>query len=214
MNTGNEAQDKPVVVGVSPTSGSVAALLWGADEAARRSVELFAVSAWRGPRAPLTAGSRPPLVTLDPDDAFADAENELQRHVAEVLGDQPVTCRLIRGSALKVLQKVSRQAGLLVLDAPQRSDFSQSPLLAHRLVYQAVCPILIMPPALAHQPDTPLVRGTKELGRNLAKAAADAGRPGLRLPRDTDPDADFTDAEPANSTDAGPVVGHPPGPAT
>jgi nucleotide-binding universal stress UspA family protein len=175
---------KPVIVGVSPTSGSATALRWGADEARRRSVPLFAVSAWRGPRPPMTSGARPPIVTSDRDSSYAAAESELAGHVAAVLGaEQEVSCRVIEGPALKVLRKISRQAGLIVLDAPQRTDFSQTPRLAQRLVYQAECPVLVLPPAVSRPPDTAFVRGSKLLGRSMAKAVADAGRPGLRLPR-------------------------------
>ncbi|MBG0737858.1 universal stress protein [Paeniglutamicibacter antarcticus] len=172
-----------VVVGVSPTSGSRAALEWGADEARQRSAELFAVSAWRVPRPPMAAGTRPPLITAVPDADFTAAEEKLREHVRAVLGDEAsITCRLIHGTALNVLLSVSKQATLLVLDAPQRTDFSQSPLLAHRLVYQAQCPVVIMPPDVADQADTPLVRGSKRFGMNVAKSAATAGRPGLHLP--------------------------------
>lgn len=175
---------KPVVVGVSPTSGSVTALRWAADEARRRSVPLFAVSAWRGPRPPMTSGARPPIITSDRDSAYDAAKSALTEHVAAVLGaGQEVSCRVIEGSALKVLRKVSRQAVLIVLDAPQRTDFSQTPRLAQRLVYQAECAVMVLPPAVSRPPDTAFVRGSKLLGRNVAKAVADAGRPGLRLPR-------------------------------
>ncbi|MCZ2404267.1 universal stress protein [Paenarthrobacter sp. Z7-10] len=179
---------KSVIVGVSPTSGSVTALRWGADEARRRSVPLFAVSAWRGPRLPITSGARPPIVTSDRDGEYAAAESELTAHVVAVLGaEQEVSCRVIEGSALKVLRKVSRQAALIVLDAPQRTDFSQTPRLAQRLVYQAECPVLVLPPAVSRPPDTAFVRGSKLLGRSVAKAVADAGRPELRFPRTEQP---------------------------
>ncbi len=183
MTADQESTSEIVVVGVSPTSGSRAALQWGADEAGRRSADLFAVSAWRAPRPPMTAGTRPPLIISDADDDFSAAEEELREHVRAVLGDPTsITCRLIRGTALNVLLSVSKQATLLVLDAPQRTDFSQSPLLAHRLVYQAQCPVVIMPPDVADQADTPFVRGSKRFGMNVAKSAATAGRPGLHLP--------------------------------
>ncbi|MDQ1513970.1 MAG: hypothetical protein QOC59_1812, partial [Microbacteriaceae bacterium] len=34
-----------------------------------------------------------------------------------------------------------------VLDAPGRIEFPEAPLLAHRLIYAAECPVVIMPPA-------------------------------------------------------------------
>jgi hypothetical protein len=83
---------------------------------------------------------------------------------------------------LSVLRVISKEAALLVLDAPRRSDLSTTPLLAHRLVYQAYCPVVIMPPAIAEQPDTPLVSAGKKIAKGVVRSAGTAGRPGLRPP--------------------------------
>lgn len=195
-STEPEQEHEPtVVVGVSPTSGSVAALRWGADEARRRGAKLVALRAWRSPLPPMTAGARPPAVSRNEDAELSDAMAELQDHVRTVLGDGvKVTCQLTHGSALSVLLQASKFATMLVLDVPQRTDFSQTPLLAHRLVYQAECPVLVMPPAVSDQPDTPFVRASKHLGLNVLKSAATAGRPGMRMnPAPADPPNDGHD---------------------
>ena len=54
-----------VVVGVSPTSGSPAALRWGAAEAARLGAPLVALSAWRPPRAPIAPAVPVPTPAAD-----------------------------------------------------------------------------------------------------------------------------------------------------
>ncbi|ALE06218.1 hypothetical protein AL755_13320 [Arthrobacter sp. ERGS1:01] len=121
-------------------------------------------------------------MTLDNVAAFAQAEDELKARVAETLGTgADVRCKLVRGAPGKVLVDESAQACLLVVDAPRTWVMSRSPLLAHRLVYNVKCPVLIMPPAQTGGADSVLKRGGKVLAANAAKAAATAGRPGLRF---------------------------------
>ncbi len=143
-----------VVVGVSRTSHSPAAVGWAAAEAGRRGAELLAVRAWRPSHPPAATGGRPAVVGRDAGAERADALAQLQADVTATLGEaaqaggRPVRCEVREGSALAVLQAISREAGLLVLDAPRRTDLKTSPMLAHRLVYQAACPVVIMPPGL------------------------------------------------------------------
>jgi hypothetical protein len=85
-------------------------------------------------------------VTRDVDGAFRAAEERLRLHVAQVLGvTASVTCRLVRGSPSEALLTESAEAELLVIDAPRGIALTRSPLLAHKLVYNATCPILVMP---------------------------------------------------------------------
>lgn len=140
-----------VVVAVSPTSGSPAALRWGAAEAARRHSPLVAISAWRTPRAPISTGGRPPVASVDPEGSLAEAKEELRAQVRQALGDEvEVETEVVRGSTFRVLLQASETADLLVLDAPRRIEFPEAPMLAHRLVYSAECPVVIMPPATLH----------------------------------------------------------------
>lgn len=145
----DEQQDRSgaVVVGVSPTSGSPSALRWGADEAARRSVPLVALSAWRSPRPPIAPGGRPPAVSYDAGQAITEARDRLADQVRDALGeDVGATTEVVHGSTFRVLLQASETAELLVLDAPRRFELLEGPTLARRLISAAECPIVIMPP--------------------------------------------------------------------
>jgi hypothetical protein len=138
-----------VVVGVSPTSGSPAALRWGADEARRRDTDLVALSAWRPARPPIAPGGRPPGVTYDADEAIAEARDRLADQVRHALGDGvQVFTEIVHGSTFRVLLQASETAELLVLDAPPRLELPEGPTLGRRLIYAAECPVVIMPPKM------------------------------------------------------------------
>ncbi|WP_394939919.1 universal stress protein [Psychromicrobium sp. YIM B11713] len=138
-----------IVVGVSASSGSPGALRMAAREAQLRGVPLIAVQAWSAPRAPSASAGRPPAVNVDSNQLFSNAERALREQVTETLSEQEVECRLVRGTPGKVLLNASKGADLLVVDAPRGSVAVSSPLLAHKLVYRASCPVLIMPPSQA-----------------------------------------------------------------
>ncbi|HEV7624025.1 MAG TPA: universal stress protein [Amnibacterium sp.] len=143
----HEHRSGTVVVGVSPTSGSPAALRWGADEARRRGTDLVALSAWRPPRAPGAPGGRPPGVTYDAEAAVGEARERLADQVRAALGDgAQVFTEIVHGSRFRVLLQASETADLLVLDAPRRLELPEGPTLARRLIYAAECPVVIMPP--------------------------------------------------------------------
>lgn len=165
-----------VVVGVSQTSHSPVALTWAADQAACRDADLLAVRAWRPPRPPSTAAARPPATTRDLERERSDADRALQDDVRQALGpDHTARCEIREGSALAVLNELSVDAQLLVLDAPRRTDFKTTPMLAHRLVYQASCPVVIMPPRIAEQPDTPLVQAGRKVARGVTPTGGNRG---------------------------------------
>lgn len=178
-----------VVVGVSASSGSPAALRWAAAEAAHHGGVVIAVRAWR-PARTLETESQEAMSTPDSgtavENSLADqAQSDLEAHVRAALGpDSAVECRLVHGGRRKVLRSLSRDADLLVIDAPQRSDLSSPPLFARRLIHTASCPVVVMPPRLADLPDTPVVAAGKRIGHSLLTAAGTAGRPGVRPPLD------------------------------
>jgi nucleotide-binding universal stress UspA family protein len=152
QETGAVDNEEIVAVAVSPRTGSVASLHWGAREADRRHAELYAVSAWRGPHPPMTSGARVPAVYYDPDADLEQVVEDLEQHVQKVLGpDQKIICRVVHGSELQVLVKVSRRAVLLVVDAPKRAEVSSrvhSSRWFSRLLRSAQCPVVVLPPAL------------------------------------------------------------------
>jgi len=133
-----------VVVGVSPKTGSPAALRFGAEEARRRGTDLRAVTAWRPSSPPMTSGARPPATNYDPQEEYEDALGRLQGQVRAALGEvDGVRAEVIHGGKVRVLLQAAETADLLVLDAPRRPRLG--PVLAHRLVYVAECPVITMP---------------------------------------------------------------------
>jgi hypothetical protein len=141
-----------VAVVVSPRTGSVAALRWGAQEATRRHADLFAVSVWRGPHPPMTSGARMPAVSYDPDSTLAQEIEDLEEHAHKILGpDQAITCRVVHGINQEVIDKVSRRASLLVMEAPRNAEeFARlnGRRWFHQLLQRVHCAVVVIPPAL------------------------------------------------------------------
>jgi hypothetical protein len=133
-----------VVVGVSPRSGSPAALRFAAEEARRRGTDLRAVTAWRPSSPPMTSGGRPPATNYDPEEEFRNAVDRLQSQVRSALGDDAsARVEVIHGGKVRVLLQAAETADVLVIDAPRRPRLG--PVLAHRLTYVAECPVVTMP---------------------------------------------------------------------
>ena len=142
-----------IVVGVSPTSGSPAALRWAAEEARLRSVRLRAVMAWRPPRPPAAPAGRPPAGLPDAgDDPEADARARLQGFVGEALGvdgaDGAIECVVVKGGAVNALRSAASEAQLLVIGEARagRLNTMRSGLVAPKLVFDAGCPVVVMAP--------------------------------------------------------------------
>ncbi len=139
-----------VVVGVSPTTGSPAALRWAAREARLRTVPLRAVMAWRPPRPPAAPGGRPPSATTitSADEPEAEARAQLGEFLTSALGPQAdVTATVVRGTAVKALLTAAEGAELLVIGEPRpgRLGSVRSSLVAPQLVLRAGCPVVVMP---------------------------------------------------------------------
>jgi hypothetical protein len=139
----------PVVVAVSPTTGSPEALRWADREAHLRGALLRAVLAWRPPRAAVvsTGGSPAAVVSSAATDHAADADESLREFVSFALGSLGKTeCAAIRGSALAVLVAETRAAQLLVVGEPRARIASvRASLVAPQLVLRANCPVVVMP---------------------------------------------------------------------
>jgi nucleotide-binding universal stress UspA family protein len=174
-----------IVVGVSATSKSPAALHWAAELAALRGGRVVAVRAWR-PTPPQTSSRiSPSPLTEDASLAHEQELASLEADVAEVLGaGHGVEVRLVEGGRRRALVRASEEADLLVVDAPRRLDLSSGPGFAQRLVYTARCPVVVIPPNLSGAPRSGLERAAAAVGRTVADAAGRSGRPGLSHPPD------------------------------
>jgi nucleotide-binding universal stress UspA family protein len=139
-----------IVVGVSPTTGSPAALRWGAEEARLRNVPLRAVMAWRAPRPPAAPGGRPPVsaASTASDDYAGGAETQLREFVTAALGsDDGVDCLVVHGGEVNALLSAARGAHLLVVGEPRAGRLSSmvTSLTAPQVVHKADCPVVVMP---------------------------------------------------------------------
>jgi Universal stress protein family len=194
----NEAPAPIVVVGVSPRSGSPAALQWAARAAAASGAHLRAVMAWRAPRPPGAPGVHPPAVArTGADNPEGEAQERLERFVAAALGDGHNAEHVVaHGGAVSVLLAAAVDADLLVIDSPRAAklaDFSAK-LVAPRLIYRAACPVVVMPanPIGSFGAGRRSALGTA-VGRfagAVARSAGSAGRAGIPpLPVTTPPTA-------------------------
>ena len=178
-----EEQQPPytVVVGVSPTSKSPTALNWAFAQAQQNGGRLIAVRAWRMPNPQATPSGTPASRIEREHDVEERAQLALTEDVAASLGEDPaVEIRLVRGGKYNVLVKAAAEADLLVVDAPRQ--LLAGPMFAHRLVYAAACPVVVMPPSISGMPASALSRFAGAVGRGMVAAAGTAGRPGYRPP--------------------------------
>ena len=140
----------PVVVGVSRRTGSVEAVRWAVAEAQLRHSRVFAVTAWRGPRPPAAPGGHPPALSAEPvEKAFAEEEQRVRDLLTLSLGDLDelgVQFWLRRGPAATVLLAAATGAQLLVLDSPRSGRSTLAKSLAPQVVFNAPCPVVLMPP--------------------------------------------------------------------
>lgn len=185
------ATDPPytVVVGVSGTSKSPAALIWPAAQAGANDGRLIAVRVLKRvpfPDAPTSLSSQrtlseQPSSRSAHDAASAHQQADLAADVAETLGSShPAECRVRYGGTRRCLLAAARGADLLVIDAARTP--SSSSMLAHRIIAAARCPVVVLPPALTHEPPPWIVRAGQVVGQTALRALGTSGRPGYRPP--------------------------------
>jgi universal stress protein family protein len=175
--------EKPytVVVGVSATSKSPTALVWGKAQAESHGGRLIAVRVYSEPNVPGGPSGSASRIPQDLDTLRAEQQAWLERDVAEVLGpDHGAEIRAVQGGKRRGLLEQSKEADLLVIDAPRSP--SMSPLLAHRIVYASTCPVVVMPPSIAGAPESALSRSARAFGRAALRSAGTSGRAGYRPP--------------------------------
>ncbi|WP_020140579.1 universal stress protein [Streptomyces sp. 351MFTsu5.1] len=131
-----------VVVGVGEQQ---AAVRFAAEEARQRGAVLEAVRAWR---CPAHESSDHPLLTGEPARLHEQQASEvLEKALLDVPDDVEVHRRTVEGHARTVLVDASRDAGLLVLGARRRQRHFGLQLgrVAHGVLHQADCPVVIVP---------------------------------------------------------------------
>lgn len=164
-----------VVVGVSATSKSPAALAWASAQAKANHGRLIAVRVLKRPASP-EASTPPPAESPQGHDTTAQ-QAALAADVAEALGsDHEAECRVLYGGKRRSLLAVASSADLLVIDAA-RSPSSAS-RLAHRIIAAAGCPVVVLPPALTGESPS----GISKAGQAALRAVGTSGRPGYRPP--------------------------------
>lgn len=137
----------PVVVGVSPASGSPDALRLGAREAQYRGCRLRAVSAWRSASQPGRVPRPPAVLPLSVVEMERLAAQTLADAVAEALGPvEGVELVVRRGDPSRVLLRESQDAALLVLGPPHPGvgGVALERIRPGRLLYRAPCPVLVL----------------------------------------------------------------------
>jgi nucleotide-binding universal stress UspA family protein len=141
----------PVVVGVSPVTGSRAALQWAVQEARLRRARVRAVMVWRSFGLPGGAPGRVPAqVIVEASPEQRRAEQTLREFVADALGENhDVELRVVEGKAKAVLLEEAAEAALLVLDSPAMAKLydPSARRLAPQVIYSSPCPVVVMPPA-------------------------------------------------------------------
>jgi len=139
-----DEQRKPtILVGVSGSPASAAALRWAEDEAERRHGELKVIRIWQRERR--ASYARPPVradLPADPDRAC----RELADAVRAVLGPSPLhdtTTVVVEGQAERELVAESAGADLLVLGSGSRTSIGP---VVRTCLSHAHCPVVVVSP--------------------------------------------------------------------
>lgn len=147
------AYRKPVIlVGVSESAASRAALRWAAAEAGRIGADLIAVRAWE---------RRSRAAYAQHADAVEDlqerARRELAVAVSEVLGfdlGRQTAAEVIQGTAERVLVARSKDADLLVLGSASGITAGRSiGAVVRSCLSRAACPVVLVSPETYAMPE-------------------------------------------------------------
>lgn len=159
-----------IVVGVSETSWSPVALQWAMAQAAKFGGRVVAVRVWR-PEAMANAALSTADLTVVDGNLKSGVERRLADDVAAVLGpDHAVTLKVVEGGRRSVLVEESRDADLLVIDAPRGVNVKGS-VFARRLMYRAHCPVVVMPPEVNHSEAPWARRLAQVIGRDIVRGS-------------------------------------------
>ncbi|MFJ3639746.1 universal stress protein [Streptomyces sp. NPDC090108] len=141
-----------VVVGVSGSLGSVAALCRAAGEARLRGAELWPVLAWEPPGGELAA-RRSPAAAVMAGEWQRLARERLVTALAETFGGDgpgsPMTALVVRGDPGRALVEIAGRDGVLVVGAGRRGRLCRAlrPSVSRYCLARAACPVLAVPPS-------------------------------------------------------------------
>ena len=142
----SSTRQSAVVVGVSGSRASGAALQWAAAEARRRSAPLRIVRSWDRQ---FHADYSPAAGWLTPDEQRGAATAELAAEVRAAFGavvPDEVATELTEGVAGRTLVNLSADADLLVLGSGSPAAESVGPVIRACLSH-AHCPVVLVRPA-------------------------------------------------------------------
>ena len=158
-----------ILVGVSGSGASLAALRWAAVEARRRDARLRVIQAWepRPAHAPYAAAT-------DDDSSAGTAAGHLARLVRATIGspaDAGIDVEVVAGPPGRILVDASADAGLLVLGSGGQTPFTpavdqqaERPIgpVIRACLSHAHCPVLVISPAVAAEQEQgrPALAGT------------------------------------------------------
>ncbi|MCL8017396.1 universal stress protein [Streptomyces sp. AS02] len=134
-----------VVVGVTESSTTPAAVRFASDEARRRGAVLDAVRAWRCPAHETT--DHPPLAGEPARMHEQQAVEVLEKALHDVPADIETRRRAVEGNTRHVLTDASHGADLLVIGAERhhRHFGLQLGRVAHGVLHHSACPVAIVP---------------------------------------------------------------------
>jgi nucleotide-binding universal stress UspA family protein len=135
-----------IVVGVSGSHASGAALQWAADEARRRNARLRIVRSWEPPhRAPYAMTAEQPTPAQQRNVASQDLAATMNAAFGTTL-PAGVETELAEGSAERTLVEQSLNADLLVLGAVTQPALLDSPIgpVVRTCLSHAHCPVVVV----------------------------------------------------------------------
>jgi nucleotide-binding universal stress UspA family protein len=161
-----------IVVGVSGSAASAAALRWAAAEAARRHGQLRVVLAWSPER---RAAYAPPPHAADPQQQMMRARRVLAAAMQAVLGPMPhddVTAVIAEGVPERALVEHSAGADLLVLGSASAHALAGATIgpVIRTCLSHAHCPVVVVAPEFPAGHDQPGA-GVPRAGQLEAAAA-------------------------------------------
>jgi len=155
-------KDYPILVGYDGSATAVCALTWAQDEAARRAatIELVYVYEWASSVTPVPLGATWPDPAVRRE-AVATVNQAVARAVT-ARPEVPLTGRVVDGSVVPILRKLSEHAQLLVLGHRGLGGFTGllAGSVATGVATHALCPVVVVRGTA--QPHLPVVVGVDD----------------------------------------------------